>query len=205
MISTRIPFAGFYHSIWDQEMDNWLEQQADWYADNKDADRQTVWDQLFEATDFGAARLTIARAYAEAFGCWLADTLDITIEGEFDGLSSPRYYNFETDRVFAKMPESVFQTILDELRTKDAETLAKAFRDAFTSCSGFISFYDPVVPAKPIADWDHNELYVLLQAWIAHQDVDDIDYELFDGLHERVAAACDEACDWDKVGVATPD
>lgn len=204
MISARIPFAGFYHTIWDGEIDSWLDQQADWYAERHGHDRDKVWNELYDGTDYGEAHLGIAKAYTAAFGEWLGETLEREVELTFEQLSKPRYYNFETDRIFAEADESVFQTILDELRAKDNETLVKAFEGAFTSRSGFASFYDPVVPDKPIGEWDHNELYVLLQAWVKHNDVDDIDGELFDGMHEKIAQICDEACSA-KIGLATPD
>jgi len=182
MISARIPFAGFYCSIWDQEIDHWVDQQAEYSGE----DRDDVSDRM----DYGSARLGIAQAYTEAFADWLGETLDREVTLEFETLSSPRYYNFETDRIFAK--GDVFQTIFDELRAKDNDTLAEAFRKAFSNYDGFISFYDPVVPSSPIGEWDHNELYVLLCAWIEHNDVDDIDRELFEGLSEKIDQICDE-------------
>jgi hypothetical protein len=183
MISARIPFAGFYYSIWDSEIDHWVEQQAEYHGESV----EDVSDRM----DYGTARLEIAQAYTEAFADWLGETLDKPVTLEFEQMTSPRYYNFETDRIFAK--GDVFGDVLAELRSKDADTLAKAFREAFTSRSGFISFYDPVVPSKPIEDWDHNELYVLLEAWIAHQGVESIDHELFEGLSEKISQICDGA------------
>lgn len=182
MISARIPFAGFYYSMWDREIDSWIDQQSE----------HTGVPVEDIKLDYGAAKRGIAKAYTEAFAEWLAETLEKPVTLEYEELSSPKYYNFETDRIFAK--GVVFADILTELRSKDADTLAKAFRDAFTSRDGFISFYEPVVPSKPIGDWDHNEVYILLLAWIDHQGVENIDSELFEGLCEKIAQICDESC-----------
>jgi hypothetical protein len=199
MISARIPFAGFYHSIWDQEIDQWLENQADWHQTL--GDREIIWNAIYDNTDFSAARLAIAQAYFKHFVWWLGDSLELPVEGEFEALTSPRYYNFSTDKIFALLPESVLQAVLDELRSKDNETLVGTFADMFTSRDGFASFYDPQVPSKPIEEWDHNELYALLCAWVRFQAVDDIDFELFDNMGEAVSAACDAACDWAETGL----
>jgi hypothetical protein len=199
MISARIPFAGFYCSFWDGQIDNWIDQQTENNGHDLDA--------IHDAADFSAARLDIAKAYAEEFIDWLGDCLDQKIVGEFEELTSPRYYNFETDRVFVKLEEAAVQQVLDDLRAKDYETLQKAFEAQFTSRSGFVSFYEPVVPSKPLAEWDHNELYVLLCAWVAHQGVEDIDFELYDrrigGLYEQVDQACDACVDWAALEAAT--
>ena len=183
MISARIPFAGFYYSIWDSEIDHWVEQQAEHTGESV--------EDLSDRMDYGTVRLEISKAYTEAFAEWLGETLEKPVTLEYEQMSSPRYYNFETDRIFAK--GVIFADILDELLSKDVDTLMKTFRGAFTSRSGFISFYEPALPAKPIEEWDHNELYVLLQAWIAHQDVEDIDQELFEGLSEKISQICDSA------------
>lgn len=193
MITARIPFSGFYCSFWDREIDNWVEQSGH--------DIEAIYD----AADFSGARLDIAKAYADEFVDWLAESLDREVKAEFVEMTSPRYYNFETDRIFVSVEEGALQAVLDDLRSKDYETLAKAFRDQFTSRSGFISFYDNTVPSKPLAEWDHNEVYVLLCAWVNHRGVEDLDFELYDRryLYEQVSRACDNCVDWGKIPLAS--
>jgi hypothetical protein len=198
MISARIPFSGFYCSFWDGQIDNWVEQQAEYRGHNL--------EDVYDAADFSAARLDIANAYAAEFIDWLGGTLDREVKGEFEQLTSPRFYNFETDRIFVKLEEAALQQILDDLRAKDDETLQTAFATLFTSRDGFVSFYEPFVPAKPLAEWDHNEVFALLQAWVEHNAIEDLDLELYDrrigGLYEKVDHACDNCVDWAKLGLA---
>ena len=191
MITARIPFAGFYCSIWDDITTQYVERE------DERLDDQSISDHM----DYRQAHEGIAKLYAEAFAEWLAETIEQPVEYEFDELTSPRYYNFETDRIFVRFPDGVMQAVLDDLRAKDNETLEQTFRDYLTSRDGFISFYSSDVPTKPITEWDHNELYVLLEAWVAHrlQGHGGIDHELYEGVYEQADAVCEAAVDWSKI------
>ena len=91
-------------------------------------------------------------------------------------MTSPKYYNFETDRVFAYMPETTFKHILANYKT---ETLKKRIEDKFTSYDGFWSHYsndlDTWLEDEPIEDWDHNQLATLFEAFLLdHVDPDNL-------------------------------
>jgi hypothetical protein len=199
MLSARIPFAGFYQSIWSDIVDQYVEQYVELH------DEQINAESIYDHLDFRQAYTELAKLYAEAFAKWLGETLDRPVEHEFEELTSPRFYNFETDKIFVRLPEAVLQAVLDDLRSKDQETLERTFRDRFTSRDGFISFYSSDVPSKPINEWDHNELHALLAAWIKHQGVGDLDLELYDGVYERSYPICDAAVDWDAISACTAD
>lgn len=164
-----------------------------------------------------------SRAYAEQFAWWLAETLDLTdgdnepctyswvpsgkmwvaklgIPYEYEELTSPPYYNFETDKLYVKLSEATLSRIYEELG-EDARR--KAFKDMFTSYDGFISFYENTPPTKPIADWDHNELYALLSARVKQQldDWQSIDSALHEELYETRSNLTSEATDWDDLKV----
>lgn len=168
----------------------------------------------------------VAQLYADSFAWWITDSLDAWTIGpleeaspgymfrereavpfEYEEMTSPAYYNFETDRIFGKFSEATLLRIYDELGEADR---TKAFRDMFTSRAGFISFYDNEPPHKPIADWDHNELYALLTAWVDKQVGEagyhgSIDSELYEGLYEDCSRAANNAIDWDKLQKAVAD
>jgi len=96
MLEARIPFAGFYYSIWDSAIDDFIEREGE---EQDDSD-------LYERIDFSVVRENIAEAYTTAFGQWLSETLERPVEITFAGLSSPRVYIFETDRVdYFKIPQ----------------------------------------------------------------------------------------------------
>lgn len=227
IVSARIPFGGFYQSIWDQQLDSEMESTVDnWMDDREAADRDLpdlhlvrpfldgdvirseMSDWLWQHSNFSEAHATIAKEYAEEFVSWLDDTLEADISGEFEEMTSPRFYNFETDRLFVGISLEAFEEIKATL-DGEGNAVRDKFREMFTSRDGFISHYDNAVPDKALADWDHNELYALLCAWVEHQDVENIDFELYDyrcgGLYETIYSAASDAVDWEAVREACAD
>lgn len=189
MITARIPFSGFYCSIWDDITTQYVERQ------DEELDDQSISDHM----DYQQAHTGIAHLYTKAFAEWLGDTLERPVVYQFYDMISPRFYNFETDKIFVRFHPDVMRAVLDELRARDQDTLMKTFRELFTSRDGFISFYNPAVPAKPVEHWDEIELFALLTAWVAHQGVDSIDHELYEGVYEQADAVCEAAVDWAKI------
>lgn len=215
LISTRIPFAGFYESIWSYAIDREVERRAEnWTDDRDDFNREFpalahvpdeylegAFADAWEAVDYSAAYAALAREYAVEFAAWLGDSLDTELAFEFEEVVSPKFYNFETDRLFIKLPLAAFETIRARL---GEDAVADEFKAMFTSRDGFASFYDNTPPSKPLAEWDHNELYALLVAWVEHELPNrSIDDELFDyrsgGLYEEAYRIADDATDWPKL------
>ena len=96
-------------------------------------------------------------------------------------MTSPRYYNFETDKIFVGIS---YRDAILLARRIGRNALRKAARDMFRSRSGFCSFYrnDPAEWGR-LRGWDHNQLYCLTQA-----AVDVIDDENFEwGLAEDMS------------------
>lgn len=144
--------------------------------------------------------------YVAELADWLGDTLDREVMAQFEEVSSPRFYNFETDRVFAR----ISLTVLDEIARRLAadpvgrEALRDTIEERHTSREGFVSLYS-ANPAsadwrKPVADMDHNELGTLLRAWVLYQGIEDLDMELYDrsigGLYEEVCRAVNVSLDY---------
>lgn len=213
LASVNIPFGGFYGGLWSQELDQQEEGLLDHIGEEPDRydpalvlaqERGELGEMLWQATTYTIAQARIAQAYVEAFAHWLAGTLGVEVVMEFEEVTSPRYYNFETDRIFAKLPLTVFATILDRLQNNHPGVFERTVEGMFTSYDGFCSFYsnDPAeLLDKPLDEWDHNELKVLLNAWIKAQDVEWIDSHLYleYEMSEDVYSAFDAALDWDQL------
>jgi hypothetical protein len=188
-VEFNIPFAGFYCSNYDSLLDSELEQyiynranESDYESDESAfpkalrLDESELGNLTWRHANWSIAHDTIAKDYAEQFGQIIADefsTRDNPLS--YSLMTSPREYNFETDRLFADLPLAIAYLMFRESRNEGHETLARMIKERFTSCSGFISHYSNSLAnwlATPLADWDHNELGTLLLAWLEIRRVD---------------------------------
>lgn len=173
---------------------------------------------IVNVTKYSVAYDAIARAYVEGYDAWLAEQFGINFAAKhmvwsyaekkkvlykyrqdtckmvWDGMTSPREYNFETDRLFVTMP----LYILAKIRKAVGETaLAAAFKERFTSYDGFISGYRNTIPDKPLAEWDHNEAGTILRA----MDFDD--WRIYENMSSECGyRAWESAVEWDDFDAA---
>ena len=155
---TTVPFAGFYCSIHDEELDRALEQI---FADREtgcDVNSDLV-DLARDAIDWQAVHEAYALEYVKSLGA------DYDLNLTFDGMSSPKYYNFETDRIFATIDR---ETLARMLRAVPRKALRKRIRERFASRDGFISHYPRDLSDWPrqLCDWDHNQVGTLLELYL---------------------------------------
>ena len=159
MIAT-IPFDGFYESIHTQVLDNTLDQMiSDSNGDVYDALDSRIMDHI----NWVAVHDAYAKLFAENWIAVFNGDLKEKFNLAFESLSSPREYNFHTDRIFITVqPEDARRM----LQLVDRTALAGLIRERFTSCSGFISHYPARLADWPedVTEWDHNELGTLILA-----------------------------------------
>lgn len=158
---STLPFAGLY-----PEYDREIESLADHYADQTpDNIPDFLMELAWDSADFSNYCQEYAKEYAESFLQWLS------LDGKFESLRSPRYYNFETDRVFVELTRN---DIARAWRGVDKEQFAKLCRNRFTSCDGFISSYSPDWRTwGKLSTWDYNQLGTLIQALAETEQSDD--------------------------------
>jgi hypothetical protein len=206
----KLPFQGFYESVWSQEVEHTVERDAEWMAEQQAEegiapelrlDASEFAEILSDCLDYQDCYRRIAEAYVEAFDGVLSEEADLDLGLKFESVSSPRYYNFETDRVFAEVSDEAVAELFSKV-SKD--TLAKVIKERHTSYDGFISYYSNRVEewlAKPLDEWDHNELETLLLAFLEDANVEDLDWAVYyrvcdgDGIWSDYQAALD----WQKV------
>lgn len=158
-----LPFSGFYGSFHDAYIDGWLRSL---FLDKETGcyENERLLGAAYSAVMWG----DVHRQYAEAYCRSFAHEYKLNLS--FESLQSPKYYNFETDRIFAEVSEDEVGRLFAEV---DHEDLAVVAKKRFTSCAGFISFYDPDWRAwGDILDWDYNQLGTLLLAWLMKEDPD---------------------------------
>lgn len=210
MPEINIPFPGFYESWLSEAIDREIEQ----FAENRCEDENESFppelrieeSEYHDATlmpmDYSAACNHVARAYLGEFDVWAAESLGLgeTCGFEWSLMTSPREYNFETDRIFAMAPREFVAKLLRISRADDHDTLCRVIRERFTSRSGFISHYVPDLAAWGLpSQWDYNQLGTLLTACLELSGADDESF-MFQMLesHEVFYTAFDSGFDFDR-------
>lgn len=156
-METTIPFAGFYNSIHSEELDNALEQT---FSDSNGNPINSLLEKAYDKVDWSTAR----NKYAESYVAGLIAEIEFK-SLKFKLITSPKYYNFETDRIFCEIDASEVKEIFDKT---DKAKLNAEIKANFTSRSGFISYYSNTLESWPsdLTAWDHNQVGTLLAVYI---------------------------------------
>ena len=152
-----LPFSGFYHSPHSEAIDS---QEEQLFSFDYGKVHDSLYEHYWKHMDYEELYKKYAESYVEAIS-------ELTeLELEFDGLSSPREYNFTTDRIFASISR---KSLAEVVRAVRGERLKKMAKEMFTSRSGFISYYSPDVSEwGRVEDWDHNQILCALQAYFEY-------------------------------------
>jgi hypothetical protein len=169
-METRIPFSGFYESSHDQMLDDALNSMVSDDQGRVPPEAEDLWQHV----NWQQAQLAYVKLYVGAFEREFEQATGIKLALKFNAMTSPKEYNFTTDRIFADVsPEAVAAVYA----AVDKAALDKAIHRECTSRDGFSSYYRNSLQAwlddgEPDC-WDHNQLCTLITTlWDQHSDED---------------------------------
>lgn len=183
-VSICIPFCGFYESAASGMIDDEIEQMFD-YSDGggmSNIPDETYWSKEF-SINHHAIQLDFCAAYVDAFNDMFESETGIALNLGFETMTSPREYNFETDRIFAFITPEAVKAMFDASADDEHKTLGEVIHDRHTSYDGFYSYYTNEVDIwlmKGFKQFDHNELQTLLIAVLKINGVDMDDFDTWD-------------------------
>ena len=186
-VSVKLPFWGFYDSLHSEALDHTVEMELQ----DSDGDvSAALYERVLDiGLNFQSGHIAYARDYVYEFGQYYE------IPGmEYDELSSPMFYNFSTDRVFAFIPYRSLYNMAYQLADEESDALQIIASEWFTSRSGFMSHYSPNIETwgDTLQDYDHNQLGALLAAWLFNEtgnsDADEFQREYAGAVFESVGA-----------------
>ena len=163
-----IPFSGFYCSFHETVIDR--EFEAIFQDDEGMVSDQAMalQEKAFDLMNWSKVNKRYAVKYVEI----IEELANVPMD--FEALSSPQFYNYTTDRIFAEIALPDIQMMFDNV---NKSTLTSVCKKMFTSYDGFISSYDPDYTTWPDAleEWDHNQTGALLRAYLesTSENVDD--------------------------------
>lgn len=177
-METRIPFEGFYETKWSQGIDDAEEQCVESLAGEHDIEQDEIAALLWRKCNYRQAYLYIAQEYVPPFQDALNRALGLDIALIYKDMTSPREYNFETDKIWAEIS---YRDALRLARRVGRKALRKEAKDMFTSRDGFCSFYDPDISTwGQLRTWDHNQLYCLLSAAVDATQDEDLSWGIYE-------------------------
>ena len=208
----NIPFSGFYDSLYSAIIDGWVEQtaehycgeQADGLPEDLKLEEADFAEALTDAMTYSIACRNIARSYADVFNREVSEVIGFDLRLQFGDMTSPRFYNFETDKIFCAIPRATVAKLFQRSRADGHSTLEKVIARRHTSRDGFCSFYRSDLESwleKGWQNWDHNELGTLLRAvmelsgWDRDDELDRLYYGVDD---DGCFGEIDSAMDWGK-------
>ena len=139
-IKFYIPFEGFYCSIYETIIDDFLQNEiSEGYLTKKQTENINYTNLYLEISN------NIFDCILELFN----DEFYLFTDNDyitFDGLSSPKYYNYTTDKIKAIISPEIYLTILDKFEYN--YTFINYVNESSKSRDGFYSFYNGISEVK---------------------------------------------------------
>lgn len=211
----ELPFSGFYYSKWSDMIDHCENMELESFEEREESEgvpaksrlepgKDDVWEAYYYNTDYSAAYYEIAQGFVDAFNTEFDNKTNFNLGLEFESMTSPREYNFQTDRIFAYIPRASVAWLAKQIRTTDNNVFADKIRERHSSRDGFISSYSNDLAtwqAKPLSEYDHNELKTLLLAVMdIHKiDGDNLERDILSNWPDNGYHEWSNAVDWPKV------
>lgn len=190
-IEIQLPFSGFYHSIHDSYIDNHIEYELEYLESElgyTDEQLDVIKDRFYDM-DYTPIRKAICEHYIHAYNAVFYDEYDIHLDLEYSDLISPKFYNFETDRLYALIDESIYNDVTALVNSEGFihENFKAMLKDKFKPQSGFMPFQSTL-------DAIENNDTVLFSAELLEQLLPEEtvinDYQYTDNINEVVSNAC---------------
>ena len=188
-LESTIPFNGFYESFISDDIDYQIGQQIEWDTDIYDLneDEQQVLEDNYLSVNRSYFYNQIAKDYTNFYIEILNRRLKgFTLKAKFNLLTSPREYNFETDRIFIDIERDHAIDFIKYIIKNYKKELENKIKERFTSRSGFWSHYKNGLDlwTQNYSEWDHNQIGTCFELFDLEEE--DINYSLREYLSETI-------------------
>ena len=184
-IIIEIPFSGFYESIHDLNIEHWIDyttsgDEADYLGISQDelADRLCMMD-------YSSIRNAICLHYIQAYNAVFYDEYNLHLDLEFHAMTSPQFYNFETDRLYCTIDQDKFSEILSLL---DNSKIQAFLSDKYKSRDGFIVFESTL---QSIEDREYTKFSSDILEMLLSENTVVENYQYTDLIHEVISNSAD--------------
>lgn len=186
-IEIQLPFSGFYYSIHDSYIDNHIECELEYLESElgyTDEQIDIIKDRFYDM-DYESIRKAICEHYIKAYNAVFYDEYNIHLDLEYSQLTLPRFYNYETDKLYALIDESVFNEVTALINSEDFKLMLK---EKFKPQSGFMPFQSTL---DAIENGDNVLFSAELLEQLLHEETVINDYQYTDNINEVIRNSCD--------------
>ena len=188
-LESTIPFDGFYNSYISSDIEHQIGQQIEWDSDMYDLNEDE--QQVLEDSYLSVNRVSFYNEIAEHYTDLYIDALNERLEGftlnaKFNLLTSPREYNFETDRIFIDIERDHAIDFIKYTIKNYKKELENKIKERFTSRSGFWSHYKNELDlwTQDYSEWDHNQIGTCFELFFELFDFDELYF--YESLSETI-------------------
>ncbi len=188
-LESTIPFDGFYESFISADIEHQMGQQIEWDCDLYDLNESE--EEILYNNYLSVNTSYFYNEIAENYTNFYIEILNrrlkgFTLKAKFNLLTSPREYNFETDRIFIEIEENHCIDFIKHIIKNYKKELEKKIQDRFTSRSGFISSYKNSLDLwiDDYSEWDCNMIGTCFELFNLEEE--DINYSLREYLSETI-------------------
>ena len=188
-LESTIPFDGFYNSYISSDIEHQIGQQIEWDSDMYDLNEDE--QQVLEDSYLSVNRVSFYNEIAEHYTDLYIDALNERLEGftlnaKFNLLTSPREYNFETDRIFIDIERDHAIGFIKYTIKNYKKELENKIKERFTSRSGFWSHYKNELDlwTQDYSEWDHNQIGTCFELFFELFDFDELYF--YESLSETI-------------------
>ena len=188
-LESTIPFDGFYESFISADIENQIELDTEYYSelyDLNEFETELLCNSFLNINSYKFYN-QIAKHYTNFYIDALNERLKgFTLKASYKCFTSPREYNFETDRIFIEIEKNHCIEFIEHIVKNYKKELEKKIEDRFRSRSGFISFYknDIDLWTKDFKEWDSNMIGTCFELFDLEEE--EINYSLREYLSEII-------------------
>ena len=188
-LESTIPFDGFYESFISADIDHQIGQQIEWDSDIYDLNEseEEILYNNYLTVNTSYFYNSIAKDYTNFYIEILNRRLKgFELKAKFNLFTSPREYNFKTDRIFINIEKNHAIDFIKYIIKHYKKELEEKIKDRFTSRSGFISNYKNSLDLwiDDYSEWDCNMIGTCFELFDLEEE--EINYSLREYLSERI-------------------
>jgi len=194
-LETTIPFDGFYESFISADIENQIGQQIELDCDIYDLnvnEEKILWDNYLSVNRsyfYNQISKDYTKFYIDSLNAKLNYAYPdhgFTLNAKFSFLTSPREYNFETDRIFIEIEENHCIDFIKYIIKHYKKELEEKIKQRFTSRSGYWSYYKNTLDSwtQDYSEWDCNMIGTCFELFDLEEE--EINYSLREYLSERI-------------------